>query len=170
MKKNNKGFMLIEAIISGTIVLTSMVLLYSTFGRLYNLYQEKNTYYNVDAIYVTQKSIDYLLENDFNKFINDTFESSNHAILIDETNCNVTNFCQDLKTLYNVNKMIITEYDKTTLENLKNTISINETFKNYINFIILYYQVGDTDTKYNYIVLTEIKEGENYYYANLGIG
>ena len=42
MKKNNKGFMLIEAIISGTIVLTSMVLLYSTFGRLYNLYQEKN--------------------------------------------------------------------------------------------------------------------------------
>lgn len=170
MKKNNKGFMLIEAIISGTIVLTSMVLLYSTFGRLYNLYQEKSTYYNVDAIYVTEKAIDYLLENDFNTYINNTFENSNHAILIDETTCDITNFCQDLKTLYNVNKMIITEYDKTTLENLKNTISINETFKNYIDFVIGYYQVGDTDTKYNYIVLTEIKEGENYYYANLGIG
>ena len=36
--KNNKGFMLAEAVITSTIVLTTLIGLYATFSRLYNLY------------------------------------------------------------------------------------------------------------------------------------
>ena len=46
--KNNKGFMLAEAIITSTIVLTTLVGLYANFMKLYNVYKIRDTYYDID--------------------------------------------------------------------------------------------------------------------------
>ena len=65
--------------------------------------------------------------------------------------------------------MILVEYDKNTLNKLKNE-SINETFKEYIDYVIKYYGIKENDD-YNYIVLTEIEIGNKQYnYSNLRIG
>ena len=48
-----------------------------------------------------------------------------------------------------------------------NETSINKTFYDYIDYLITYYNLENVTDEYNYIVLTEIKEGEKYYYANL---
>ena len=198
MKKNNKGFMLAEAIISGTIIITSMILLYQTFNRIYVKYQEKNNYYSIDAVYATKEMIANLMDNNFSKTINNITSKSNHYILVADGICQSSNidhegntisisglekFCNNdensksINKIYNINNMIITEYDKTVLEELKNKLSnnteltINQTFKEYIDFVIGYYGVSNHDTQYTYIVLTEIKDDKNnYYYANLGIG
>lgn len=205
MKKNNKGFMLIEAIVSGTIVLTSMIVLYSIFNKLHTKYNEKNNYYNIDAVYATKETINYLMKNDFEKNINNIFENSNNFVLIGDNECQLknktkedieinleninTNFCEKIQLLYGVKNMIIAEYDKTTLENLKNltgvgnvdlneiynkdgiltTLEFNQALKDYIEYVIGYYEVSDNDTRFSYIVITELEDGNKHYFANLGI-
>ena len=169
MNKNNKGFMLVEVIITSTVIATAMVSLYSTFNKLYTSYNQKTTYHNIDSIFATKITINYLLDNNFNSFINNTFATSQYKILIDDTTCfNNNDICNAIKSTYKVNKMIIAEYNKSIIESLKNT-AINQTFKEYIDYVIGYYGIEQSDNKYNYIILTEIKDGDNYYYANLGI-
>ena len=75
MKRNNKGFMLVEVIVTSTIVVTTMILLYSSFNKLSNNYKTKNSYYNLDATYATKEMINSMLKSDdedINEFINDT--------------------------------------------------------------------------------------------------
>lgn len=185
MKKNNKGFMLVEAIISGTVVLTSMIVLYSTFSRLYGLYSERANYYSIDGVYATKLAIDWLWDKGFGKQINRIFDNNQYVDLIDGCNeggCgvfleddnseNLMNGLTDIGLNYKVNRMIIAAYDGSSLEELlKNKdINLNESFREYIEYVIGYYGVSNGDTQYSYIVLTEIKDGNNYYYANLGIG
>ena len=70
MIKNNKGFMLIEAIITSTIVLTMLIALYTSYNKLYNNYKTKNTYYDLDSIYATKEIINLNLNNNnFTKYI-----------------------------------------------------------------------------------------------------
>ena len=164
--------MLAEAVVSGTVIITSMVVLYSTFNRIYTIYSEKNNYYNIDAIYATKEMTNYLMNGNFEEYINDCFFDNRYNIFIDDSNCYNygDNVCLKLKDLYKVNKMIITEYDKSTLESDVKNLSLNKSFKDYIDYVIDYYGVSNHDTKFRYIILTEIKDGDNYYYANLGIG
>ena len=87
MNKNNKVFMLVEVIITSTVIATAMVSLYSTFNKLYTSYNQKTTYHNIDSIFATKITINYLLDNNFNSFINNTFATSQYKILIDDTTC-----------------------------------------------------------------------------------
>ncbi len=193
-KKNNKGFMLAEAIISGTIIITSMVVLYSTFNKLYAMYTQKTNYYSIEATYATKEIINNLINKNFAKTINNVFNKSNNYILIANGRCQATNnntsikiedisdICNRIKDSYSVNNMIITKYDKSVLENeIKKTTNLNklsdgsslvlnQTFKEYIDFVIDYYGVSNNDTEYSYLVLTELKASNGeYHYANLGI-
>lgn len=169
MNKNSKGFMLAEVIVTSVVIATAMVSLYSTFNKIYTLYNKNTSYYNIDGIYATKTTINYLLDNNINKFINNLFESNQYKAIIDDTTCfENAIICSKIKESYNVNKMFIAEYNKAVLEKIKNE-EINQTFKEYIDFIIGYYDLETSSAKYNYIILTEIKNNNNYYYANLRI-
>jgi len=166
MKQNNKGFMLVEVIITSTVVITAMIGLYSSFNKLYNNYQTKNNYYNIDGVYATKIVINELLNNDFNTYLNENNSNSSYSYLIKKDNNRIAcgDKCSDIRDLYKVENMILVEYSSEALNNLKNIVS-NQTFKEYINYTINYYNFNDEN--YNYIILTEIKDGNNYYYANL---
>lgn len=176
MNKNNKGFMLVEVIVTSVVIATAMISLYSTFNRLYTSYNRNISYHNIDGLYATKTTINYLLNNNFNNFINDTFGGSvttlgkQYKIIIDTNNCFETNgICNKIKQIYNVNQMIISEYNVSVLEKIKEE-NINQTFKEYIDYLIGYYDLTVSTDKYKYIVLTEIKDNNgDYYYANLGI-
>ena len=194
MKKNNKGFMLVELIITSTVIVAALIGLYTSYSRIYSLYQEKNTYYNIDGVYATKEMINDLLETgNLNSLLNQ-LKGSNYIYIIDNKNYlehenyNIGSACTPIKNLYHVNKMILVEYDKNTLNKLKNE-PINETFKEYIDYVIKYYGIKENDD-YNYIVLTEIEignkqtenkqteietenkqtENKQYNYSNLRIG
>lgn len=193
MKKNNKGFMLVELIITSTVIVAALIGLYTSYSRIYSLYQEKNTYYNIDGVYATKEIINDLLETgNLNSLLNQ-LKGSNYIYIIDNEKdnekCNSKSaICPTIKDLYNINKMILVEYDKNTLNKLKNE-PINETFKEYIDYVIKYYGIKENDD-YNYIVLTEIEignkqtenkqteietenkqtENKQYNYSNLRIG
>ena len=59
--KNNKGFMLAEVVVTSTIVLTSLISLYITFNKLYNNYEIRSNYYDVDGIYAIKNMINNLI-------------------------------------------------------------------------------------------------------------
>lgn len=175
MRKNNKGFMLIEVIVTSTIVLTTMILLYSSFNRLSNNYKTRNSYYNLDATYATKEMINSMLKNEegnINEFINATFYNKRYEYIIKKEggsiNCKISiNSCNNLKEFYSIENMIFSEYDPESLNYLKDNESINQTFREYIEYLDKYYDIESTKYDYNYIILTEVKEKNNYYYANL---
>ena len=176
MRKNNKGFMLAETIVTTVIIVTAMIGLYSIFNRLYNEYNKNNNYHNIDAKYAIINTVDYLLSNDFNKIINTIFDSSQYYTIMSSSVCGDdisdyfnTSTCETLRDSYKINEMIIAEYDASVLENDVKRDNMNQTLKEYIDYVIGYYDVANDDTRFSYIVLVEIKDGNDYYYANMGI-
>lgn len=176
MTKNNKGFMLIEVIVVSTIVLTSMITLYVSFNKLYNNYKIKNSYYNIDATYATKKTIDSMireerLNNLTNKIKTDSFF---YYYLIKENQCieledkYLPFNCGKTTNFYNVNNMIFVNYNLESLNKLIEKETLNETFKDYIAYLIKYYNITDNE-EYNYIVITEVKQNNEYYYASLRV-
>lgn len=170
MVKNNKGFMLIEVIIVSTIVGTTMTLLFTSFNRLYNNYRIKNSYYNIDAVYATKEMLNSMIEDNFlNKFINNKIAINSYEYVINNSLCTPNyspSSCQNLKDLYDINNMIFSKYDISSLNALKET-NLNQTLKDYIDYLITYYDLENTTNEYNYIILTEINDKNNYYYANI---
>lgn len=181
MKKNNKGFMLAEVIVTSTIIVTAMIGFYSSFNKLYTKYNEKNKYYNIDSIYATKFVLNSLLEDNYlNTLINKIFYIKNYEYIIKDgvsqesvlptENIEIYN---NIRKFYKIENMIIVEYDKKIIltklkESEKN--NLNETFKEYIDYVINYYNIT-TNEEYNYLLLTEIYDNttNNYYYANLRV-
>lgn len=188
MKKNKNGFMLAELIITSTVVVVSMIGLYSSFSRIYSKYKVKNSYYSVDGIYATKAMTDYLLDHNFNDFINTSLESGHIRYLIKDGSCMLENedgICESILELYHINNMIFSEYDECILQPLKCKNSTgnsgaaitvddafvldNETFREYIDYVINYYDIHSSQNQYSYIILTEIEENNTVYYSNVRI-
>lgn len=172
MKKNNKGFMLIEAIVTSTIIVTAMIGLYASFNKLYVNYNSKNQYYSIDAVYATKLMFQDMLDSgDINAIINNIFKDGHGEYLIytndTGTQCSVGSSCSQIASFYNIKNMILVEYDKESLKELQNG-TLNETFNEYIDYVINYYNVT-TSEEYDYLLLTEIYDGTDYYYANLRV-
>ena len=191
MKKKRNGFMLAELIITSTIVVTSMIALYSSFNRIYSLYKAKNNYYYVDGVYATKEIANTIVQNDFNKFIIKNFDAERNMFLIKDGECKVDatmhQKCEAIKKLYNIKNMVFAEYNKcnlniqkcTTIDNNNRTEQqindtkalkvTNQTFKDYVDYVIDYYNIEDENNEYNYVILTEIEEKGQLYYSNLRI-
>lgn len=194
MKKKRNGFMLAELIITSTIVVSAMISLYASFNKIYSLYKTKNNYYYVDGVYATKELTDSIIKDNFNAFINNKLSSERNTYLIKDNTCGIeTNLqekCKAIQKLYHVKNMIFAEYNKCNLDKEKCTtqdsetntitnategddktlnIENNQPFKEYIDYVIDYYDIESESNEYNYIVLTEIEEDGQTYYSNLRI-
>ena len=174
MIKNNRGFMLIEVIITSTVVLTGMVLLFSTFNSLYSKYKSRENYHDIDTFYATKEMIDYLMENDFTDFINQNLYENESVFLIENGHCKDSSntFCNKLQELYGIENMIFTTYDKQNLEHLKEWK--DESGKD-IGIKIQNENINATNSErkneYTYFFLTEGKNTDTdlYTYASIAI-
>ncbi len=191
MSKNNHGFMLVEVIITSTVILTGMVLMFSSYNSLFAKYKSRGEYHDIDTFYATKEMIDYLIENNLASFIQKNLDQNESVALIDTSQCKFKNdFCEKLKNLYEIENMIFTTYDKQNLENLKtgkdtngDSIGINiqnETFKDYIDYVINYYNIqneninaknNERKNEYTYLLMTEVKNTvtDEYTYASIPI-
>ena len=166
--KNNKGFMLAEAVITSTVVLTTLIGLYATFTKLYNAYNIRTTYFDIDGIYAIKGMISHLIDNgEINNKIG-ALKSNEYIQLIPTDSCNNTNdtYCSSLKDLYNIENMYIVNYTKDSITNLSTVVS-NQTFKDYLTYIRTYYSFNLEEDGYNYLFIVEYK---NDYYSSLGLG
>ena len=163
--KNNKGFMLAEVVVTSTVVLASLISLYTTFNRLYNKYNTRLTYFDIDGSYINKGMIDYLIRNGkLNEYLKNNINTNNNI----KNYLNDDDYFNALKDTYNIENMYIIEYNTSAINGLKNT-DINETFKDYCDFMKKYYKL-DNNNEYNYLIVTEYKNNDKYYYSSMGIG
>ena len=160
MKNNNKGFMLAEVVITSTIVLTSLISLYVTFNKLYKNYEIRSRYYDIDGYYAIKEIINLLIKKNE---ISDVLPGEDNYYKEISTLTSLSN----IKGPYQIQDIYVTKYDKKSLENLGKNVPTN-TFKDYINYLIKYYNFNDN--KYTYLFITEYKNDGDYYYANIGLG
>lgn len=166
--------MLAEAIITSTIVLTTLVGLYANFMKLYNVYKIRDTYYDIDGVYAIKNAIDAMIDDGslagtlaLNTINTNSKSIINNNICIVSNNNN--NYCNFLKGTYSIKNMYVVKYDKYSIAELKNQV-LNQTFKDYLNYIEKYYNFNmDDDNKYSYLFVVEYKKNDKYYYSSLGV-
>lgn len=170
--------MLAEAVITSTVVLTTLIGLYATFTKLYNAYNIRTTYFDIDGIYAIKGMIDHLIDNgEFNGIINDLKKMEleyfpKYIKLIDKGkyfNEEQDEYCNSLTELYNIDNMYIVKYEKEEVLKI-NKEEINQTFKDYLTYISTYYSFDLEEDGYNYLFIVEYKNGDKYYYSSLGVG
>ena len=128
----------------------------------------------------------YIIEKYKNEVNNNEEENENNQTntkcYLENQNSEITQKCTAIKDTYNIKQMIFAEYnscnlnykrcneDNAEITNEGNLKVDNQTLKDYIDYIIDYYDIESTENQYNYIVITE-REDENgkLYYSNLRI-
>ena len=173
MKKNNKGFMLAEVVVTSALLLTMMIGLFYTFNRTYTRYETISKYKNIDGMYILQYIMEYMYNDINNDNINKIIqkkENKEYYYLIENKVCKLTNnkYCEKLKETYNINNLVIVNEIKEDIRSLKDKVT-NQTFKDYIDYIEKYYPLNDY-TKDSYLVIVEynLSDNENEYnYSSL---
>ena len=170
--KNNKGFMLAEVVVTSTVIIVSLIGLYTTFNKIYNRFEQKEKYNNIDGVYAIKNMIDILMETgDINNILPD---SGQQAIITSSSCLNIStiinNYCESLQSTYNIKNMYIIEYNMESIDYINVE---NKTFKDYIKYLKNYYDF--TNNEYKYLFIVEYKDDEtddknNLYYSNLGFG
>ncbi|MEE3343241.1 MAG: hypothetical protein VZS44_04035 [Bacilli bacterium] len=197
--KNNKGFMLAEVVITSTVVLTSLVGLYVVFNKLYKNYNVRMTYYDIDGVFAAREMVNSLMGT---KSLGDLLSrvspedkvkgTEEYAAIIKNEVCQEYggDFCEALKDEYQIQNMYVIKYDKKALEDFKNdnVINIKNTFKDYIDYIVTYYNIKElveedddfldeevdfnySSELYNYLFVVEYKNSnKKYYYSSIRLG
>lgn len=163
--------MLAEAIITSTIVLTTLVGLYANFMKIYKVYRVRETYYDIDGVYAIENTIDWLISN--NKLVSIIPDNNINYRLLVGNSCSIEQkFCDLLKNSYKVKNMYVVSFKKQAIESLIDDVD-NKTFKDYLNFVLKYYNFNkDEDDNYSYLFVVEYQKNDNdvrYYYSSLGL-
>ena len=147
---NNKGFMMTEVVVVSVIVLSVLVTMYVSYGKLFTGFKEKINYYNPDSIYKLANVRDAMIKDGT---LNTLIKEYTSTIKIDSY---CKGLCNELKS---TNNIYISNYGD--LKKINNT---NQTFKDYIAFL-----ENNIENKKNYYLIIEIEVNNNYYYSYLEV-
>ena len=159
MKKNNKGFMMIEVIIVCTMVMTALIGLYAGYSKIYSIYGDRKKYYNIDGVYACKYIGDYLINSSGDNNINNIISNNGDSYYINITSVLDLKF----KELYNIEKAYLFKYayDADNLDN-----EFRNTFKEYLKYV----KKGlNSNSSYDdsYIIFVEYKDNDNLNYSYL---
>ena len=192
IKLNCKGFMMAEVIIVSTVILGTLVGLYTIFNKMYIVYTERSYYYNVDAVYAGESIYKYLVSSD--KFVSilkkdqikqseDKIASGNVNLIKKDNNnyqCNSdffidttdTNICNGLSTTYKIKNATIFPYNSTAVNKDNSNVSgFDVRFKDYLDYLNTSLNFTEKDEndeekqKFNYIIIVELENGDYQYFG-----
>lgn len=151
--------MLVEVIIVTVVVVTIMTSLYVVFNRVYNAYDKKSTYNNIDAIYALKMFEDHLIDTDDasgNIKLNSLIRESGGAPVA--ISCDGVTYCDSLFKEYNINKLYFVKKDYVKSSNSQFG-SLNQTFKEYIDYLNNAV-INETTSDYMFIIETHSVESD----------
>lgn len=141
MKKNNKGFMLLETLIVSTVILSTLIFLFVQFSNIKTSYEISFTHNTIPGIYIAKELSDLLIETENNIVLSNKLnENTNGFVLITTPlylkNINTT-FYNTMITNMNIKNAIYTNNNLTTFKSYLNSDKIDkniftESFKNFI--------------------------------------
>lgn len=185
IKLNCKGFMMAEVIIVSTVILGTLVGLYTIFNKMYIVYTERSYYYNVDAVYAGESIYKYLVSSD--KFVDalknikkqdsEPVASRNYKIIekteeIPKCNDIEENICKGLSTTYEIKNATIFPYNSTAVNKDNSNVSgFDVRFKDYLDYLNTSLNFTEKDEndeekqKFNYIIIVELENGDYQYFG-----
>lgn len=106
---NNKGFMMAEVIVVSAVVMVTLVGLYTSYNKIFSLYNQRLNYYDVATLY----ELSHIRDNNINNVLGtvNSYERINDDVIV-----------------YYVNKDNVK--DKTI-----DTTGLNKTFKEYLEYL-----------------------------------
>lgn len=160
MKLNNKGFMMAEVIITCSIVVITLVGLFTSYNRTYLRYKERSNYYNVDNAYACNYLKDLLIES------NILYTNTSNHYSIDGT---INDKISTLFNNYNITSAIVVDLSQTNNISGLITNDMNNTYKDYLKYLNNSIIYDLSQEKYLLIVERKkvINDTTNYYYGNL---
>ena len=194
MKKNNKGFVLVETLVVTVFVAAVFSVIYINFYPLVGEYERRDFYDDLDSKYGAYWIKVFLQDDNYSfssisTFLNsrgyDFFEGEDGSTFCGNfpVNSDDRNFCTTMWQRLHVNKVIVTNYqldqNSSGIKNFKPIASsiseFGESFHAYIEFLPDYIVPSVNRAKYR--VLVEFKrstdsseDAETYYtYANMEV-
>ncbi len=132
MKKNSKGFMLVETLVATTIIVSALLFLYIQYSTITNNYNESFTYNTTNGLYSAYNIKNYILEDGYENLVSELSDEE----YIDITSCqddyfDDEDYCLSLVANMNIVKLLF------TFENVENIdYNVNDKFKKFINKIV----------------------------------
>lgn len=153
--------MLVEVIIVTVVVATIMTSLYVAFNKVYTAYDEKSSYSNIDGIYALKLIKDNMINDlTINTKLNETTSYSK----IDYAE---GSYLDSVFSEYKINSVYLIKVSDENVSSFKNDFSINQTFKDYLDYLVNKQIALD-----NNLLLVEITidyENKIYNYAYLEV-
>ena len=129
MKKNDRGFMLVEILLVVTVVVTSMIFLYVQISNMDETYDDAFKYNTITSIYAMENIKNFLIDDGIDK-VKSVLNSSNY---VDLSNCDTAyienvSYCTMLFENINVKKVYFTKqnvvplYEEDFQDNMKKFI------------------------------------------------
>jgi len=129
MKKNDRGFMLVEILLVVTVVVTSMIFLYVQISNMDETYDDAFKYNTITSIYAMENIKNFLIDDGMDK-VKSVLNSSNY---VDLSNCDTAyienvSYCTMLFENINVKKVYFTKqnvvplYEEDFQDNMKKFI------------------------------------------------
>lgn len=159
MKKlNNKGFLLTEALVVSTLLITVMLVLFSQFKNMNRKVENTFKYDSISSLYKMSGIKNYIEEENFPAYIG-RLEKEDY---VDLTTCSEAYFsspsyCKTVLSDSGVARLIIANEN---LYSLKQTASFDESFNAYIK------QINNTTANNGYRIIASFKDGS---YANMRV-
>ena len=158
MKKNNQGFMLIEALIMSMVIIGVLVFMYIMFQNISNSYDKSFQYNTVTGLYIANEIRDYLYDNNLDdlKLSVESSDSKYQKISCSSSDTTWTEFCSRA----NIKIVLITDESLSGLKGKRvNDSALSQTMYDFINYL-------KVDNKSGYRILVEFKDNT---YASLNI-
>ena len=172
-KIGNKGFMMAEVVIVSTVILVTLVSLYTLFNKMYIVYSERSYYYNVDAVYALRTIYSNLVDNEnmvslVNNGLqeNQTTKKDYVEIIHHEKNqCDYVDqtICDGLIDTYGVSRVLLVRYNESAFQNLLVDSSYDRIIEDYFDYLN---DSLDFDEDFSYIFIIELVDGDYQYYGN----
>ena len=140
--KNEKGFLLAEALIVSTFVLTILIILFIQFSNLTNNYKNSYSHNNVEAIYDLSSVANYLTTNQYDLSQYLTIEKP-YVLVYKNNSCNIDinltdSFCDNFMKEMGAKTVIYTSSDVKAIQyyvNNNEDNNISQSFREFISKI-----------------------------------
>lgn len=150
-----------EVVVVSVVIATVLVTLFTGLNRVSSAYENRNRYYDIDALYLAMMTNDALIKNgNINDLIKNS--ASNPSVSIDSNNISDID---DITNIYKEDGGDVNVYFSmlSGLNNLKSE-STKETTKDFIDYLETKFDFKDD---YTYVIISELCKNEDdcYYYA-----
>lgn len=145
MKKNNKGFMLVEALVMSMVVIGTLTFMYIQFQNISRSYEKSFNYNTITDLYITNEVKNYLINNNLLDTYKDKVTASftKYTIIDDITDSSF----EMLKFKGQVKTILLTDESLSELKG-KKTSTLSEKFNDFINYL----KVDKEEGKYRLLI------------------